>query len=1429
MPEGVQVGDGYIEIHPEIDEVALRARRTELERAMAQSYDRINRDAARQLQTRIQAETSFQKVANNATLQASAALEKQRQAASANSEDQIRKQRQKTFDDGLKALQFRQRVEAKARDEEVAAYGRSRAAMTRAFEAELGKQRVIEERARRDSRRGADDFFARVGGPRVINVLQGAALTTGIGTITPLTGAVLALGSAFATTGAATVAFGATAAVQMKQVADAIELVRDKGVTLDTLPVEFQRIIPAVDAFRGQWQQFLADTRAPIFDVFIRGMDLAGTGLKQLTPIVNTTARAFGASIDAVAQFAKGPEVAEFLRVVREQAPAAFATLARSSISFGRGLLTLVTGFAPAGQTMLSLVERLSDRFRTWTESLRNSDGFQRFIVYAQTYGPKVVEVVVNIAIALGKLVVGLGPLAALFTEALSAASRLLAAIPPPVWTAIAVAITGVFIALKAGAVIESVKNGFKTLQTVMGTAALIMGTTSTAAVTLRVALIALTSATVVGLVITGIVVGLNALTNHGTSAAAATRGLTAEQQALADALRDSNNAIDANVRKVAAKQLEDKGLLSAGQAAGLSPQQLVDAYLGPADQWQAVIDRLRAQEESAWNAFYGAQASGKPSGGLKAAAQRAGDARRAAEELSGAASAASSSNQRLNDAIGANAQAVDLATTFYERYSRAKAAALGIGSPVGQAASDVTQSYNALRQAVRSVAEAQYSEAQSAKQAAAANVQAAQQVQDALYAEVQARAATKRAVDDLARAREDATRKLRDQAGVELSAKIALERAQIEASALGLYNGPLVAEADIKKQEALLNLTSAQNAYTDATKAGQALVKQGIEGDPAVVAAKQAVADAVRSEAKAHQAVADAYRNQTDTFRNGEHARAVAHQSTLDAIAAQRDAQAAYDASRTALDSTGDSAKVATGKMQGLRDELSKSLSMDTGDAQKQLADVMRYIAAIKLLAANPDMDWATAWAQAGAAPQPSVNIFESRRNKIDRQLGFSSGGYTGPGGKYQPAGIVHAGEWVVPQEVVNANGGPGRFGALMSMLPGYADGGPVFGVKGLTPARGLTSRGVIQKALSGQGFGGADLNGGLPAGVGQVQNWLRGVGANPYVFGAVGPSAYDCSGLVGEVWARLTGHPDFQRYFVTGNEESFLRGAGFRPGTGTFTVGFSDSHTAGNLGGLGFEAANSVAGIHVGSGARDVRTFPHVYYLPQLGNRFIGSAGRAVNLPAILGFPGGQYLAPQPPARELGGSGDFGSAILDDWIAQAGKYTNIPNSWISGIKTIIQRESGGNPRAINLTDINAQHGDPSKGLMQVIRSTFEHYRSRALPDDQFNPVSNIVAAVNYIRSRYGSIFNVQQADPTKPPRGYKNGGVMMPGDLGLNETRDPEFVFNKDQLGQIGGRTNVHIHLDDEKLRGIIRVEIDEDNNNLATSLRGGHGRKG
>lgn len=77
-----------------------------------------------------------------------------------------------------------------------------------------------------------------------------------------------------------------------------------------------------------------------------------------------------------------------------------------------------------------------------------------------------------------------------------------------------------------------------------------------------------------------------------------------------------------------------------------------------------------------------------------------------------------------------------------------------------------------------------------------------------------------------------------------------------------------------------------------------------------------------------------------------------------------------------------------------------------------------------------------------AGSAGATSSNLGASQAG-YSSEYGFSDGGYTGAGGKLDPAGIVHAGEFVLRREVVSQ---PGMLDYLESLnTRGYADGGLV------------------------------------------------------------------------------------------------------------------------------------------------------------------------------------------------------------------------------------------------------------------------------------------------------------------------------------------------------------------------------------------------
>lgn len=190
------------------------------------------------------------------------------------------------------------------------------------------------------------------------------------------------------------------------------------------------------------------------------------------------------------------------------------------------------------------------------------------------------------------------------------------------------------------------------------------------------------------------------------------------------------------------------------------------------------------------------------------------------------------------------------------------------------------------------------------------------------------------------------------------------------------------------------------------------------------------------------------------------------------------------------------------------------------------------------------------------------------------------------------------------------------------------------------------------------------------------------------------------------------------------------------------------------------------------------------------------------------------------------IGGGGDI-TGDLAGWIRAAMQITGVGADWFGPLSTLIMRESGGNPNAINLTDSNAQAGYPSQGLMQTIPQTFAAYRDPRLPNEITNPVANIVAGINYIIARYGGIQNVQQANANAAPLGYDNGGYLPPGITQVyNGTGRPERILTDDQWAAMGnngggGEFRGALYLDSGELLGVIDGRIETANESTGDAL--------
>ncbi|UUT26302.1 transglycosylase SLT domain-containing protein [Bacillus velezensis] len=139
-------------------------------------------------------------------------------------------------------------------------------------------------------------------------------------------------------------------------------------------------------------------------------------------------------------------------------------------------------------------------------------------------------------------------------------------------------------------------------------------------------------------------------------------------------------------------------------------------------------------------------------------------------------------------------------------------------------------------------------------------------------------------------------------------------------------------------------------------------------------------------------------------------------------------------------------------------------------------------------------------------------------------------------------------------------------------------------------------------------------------------------------------------------------------------------------------------------------------------------------------------------------------------------------GSKAVKKWVAQALSIKRLGPEYAGALETIAMKESGGNPNVVNNWDSNAKAGHPSQGLMQFIPSTFNAHKEPGHGNIK-NPVDQILAAINYLNSRYGGIMKhpglVSMAHGG-PYRGYATGGVInSPQVAALGENGWREYVI--------------------------------------------------
>lgn len=323
---------------------------------------------------------------------------------------------------------------------------------------------------------------------------------------------------------------------------------------------------------------------------------------------------------------------------------------------------------------------------------------------------------------------------------------------------------------------------------------------------------------------------------------------------------------------------------------------------------------------------------------------------------------------------------------------------------------------------------------------------------------------------------------------------------------------------------------------------------------------------------------------------------------------------------------------------------------------------------------------------------------------------------------------------------------------------------------------------------------------------------NWARSRNGRPYVWGgsANGSGGTDCSGYMSGIANVILGG-DGGRQWATMSFPGNQQGA-WKPGLSAgFSVGISDPHTAGTIGGVpGMPAVNVESGginsrVKFGTpdaaGANDPQFNRRFSMIVTDGGAFKPGMGGGASMADVIGSltkpyqdkmrsassafaaqnPGlfGSY--PKTLSETLGKitrdkiaklteemSADPGGAGAERWRPMAKRaMARVGFDWqnpaqVNAMIAQIASESGGDPnRAQEIVDVNGTGESAGLGLLQIIPGTFAAHRDPALPNDRRNPFANMVAALRYYRATYGMDLTTMWGHG----HGYHLGGVASEG----------------------------------------------------------------
>ncbi|AAX91341.1 tail length tape measure protein [Staphylococcus phage EW] len=221
------------------------------------------------------------------------------------------------------------------------------------------------------------------------------ALMAVLNAVGVLSGGVLGLVGAFSIAGAGAVAFGAMAI-------SAIKMLKDGTLQATKETRAYQS---ALDDVKSTWTSIIKQNQAQIFNTLANGLNTVKTALIALKPFIAGVSRSMEQASSKVLKWAQNSQTASnFFNMMNTTGVKTFNALLSAAGRFGDGLINVFTQLAPLFLWVAQGLDSLGQKFQNWANSVGGQNAIRSFIEYTKTNLPKIGQIFGNVFLGIGNL-----------------------------------------------------------------------------------------------------------------------------------------------------------------------------------------------------------------------------------------------------------------------------------------------------------------------------------------------------------------------------------------------------------------------------------------------------------------------------------------------------------------------------------------------------------------------------------------------------------------------------------------------------------------------------------------------------------------------------------------------------------------------------------------------------------------------------------------------------------------------------------------------------------------------------------------------------------------------------------------------------------------------------------------------------------------